>query len=169
MPVKRGNRGSALGLPVALANMSPAPRPSCATPLLVDAPDREAPPRPPPLPQPDTRRDRPRDCDRLKQRPFCARVSLPLPRNQLMDNVHDVQLAAPPPYLPLHQKEAIYATLDCPLDIGGDLHKCAPGLGQYHAMPLLITLCAKCHKEVFIFLRSFALSLTYTDCPFPGR
>lgn len=60
----------------------------------------------PPFSPPATLRDRVRDGDRAKQCRFRARQPLPLPRQQVMDDVYDGLPAVSPPYLPLHEQEA---------------------------------------------------------------
>ncbi|KAF8476441.1 hypothetical protein DFH94DRAFT_759255 [Russula ochroleuca] len=91
-------------------------------PMLVNDLEREA-PRPTHLPQPDTRCDRLRGGDCLRQRRFLARVPLPLHREQLMDDGHDVLPAAPPPYLP----PCSWHWMECATRSGG----CLEEIGQY--------------------------------------
>jgi len=76
----------------------------------------------------------------------------PLHHTHMMDDSDDHNPALLPPYLPLHQQEAIHAFLDRVLEIGDDLHECTVCLERYHGMKLRDMACTRCHKEVLTSL-----------------
>jgi hypothetical protein len=127
-------------------------------PMLVNDLEREA-PRPTHLPQPDTRCDRLRGGDCLRQRRFLARVPLPLHREQLMDDGHDVLPAAPPPYLP----PCSWHWMECATRSGG----CLEEIGQYVTLGNIRRLRKMiCYLVAWLLLSHGFTTLTLTALHF---
>lgn len=65
-----------------------------------------------------------------------------------MGNIVNGDAALAPPYIPLHQQQAIHNFLDCLHVVSNNLHKCPICFEKYHGMPLCGVVCARCHSKV---------------------
>lgn len=124
------------------------------------------------LSETDARRTRERNGNRERQREFRERLTVPLDAHSTDDFLMGLDSDGPddgnqpsPPYLPLHQKQAVHDFLDRLLVVGDDLHECAICLEKYHGMSLRGSLCTRCHSEVtFSHVNIVAFSAVLMMC-----
>ena len=122
------------------------------------------------LPNDDAQRERVLDSTRERMRRYRERQHVPLPDAHSMGDIVDGDAAPAPPYLPLHQQQAIHDFLDRLRVVGNDLHECPICFEKYHGMPLRGVVCARCHSEVmFSHLNVVAFPVTLMTSFFRGR
>lgn len=121
----------------------PSPNmPSAGDPMLVDIPKVDT-PTAPKVPSP-SHSIHVRQADRTKQQ-RCGANRQKQPVHTPVNNDHELDT---PPYIPLHQQQAIHTFLNSVRDLGDNINECRMCKEHYYGMKLEDMQCARCVKEV---------------------
>jgi hypothetical protein len=125
-------------------NHPPPNMPSAGDPMLVDIPKVDT-PTAPRVPSPSPSHSiRVHQADHTKQQRCGANRQIQ-PVHTAVNNDHELDT---PPYIPLHQQQAIHAFLNSVRDLGDNINECRMCKERYYGMKLEDMQCARCVKEV---------------------